>query len=246
VKKPTVGWLVVSGRRGHYDFCDELCAFDLGTGSMYRVAASCSDLALTPGGRVNHGATDAARKLDRERGTVSLGEIREAAWMMLQFGELDERVLSDGFGQALPPGIPPESDGGKTMGELGSFSVSTSSGQTQLDWRVIAAGHDLGTGTITWPRDPDDDVEAYAAELLEVAEASFTPGCPPASPLHHLSLSLRICQPTASTLTLRASIRPPSPCAAPGATSSLTAATAIDLSAIVTSRAEAMGNRRRS
>jgi hypothetical protein len=41
VKKPTAGWLVVSGRRGHYDFCDELRAFDLGPGEA-RVAGRTS------------------------------------------------------------------------------------------------------------------------------------------------------------------------------------------------------------
>ena len=28
------GWLVIRGRRGHYDFCDELHAYDLDSGSM--------------------------------------------------------------------------------------------------------------------------------------------------------------------------------------------------------------------
>src|SRR5262249_15238973 len=105
VKKPTAGWLVVSGRRGHYEFCDELRAFDLATGSAYRVA-SCSGLALMSGGAVDHRATDAARKQDRERGMVSLDEIREAAWMLLQLGELDKDVLTYGFGQAPPKDVP--------------------------------------------------------------------------------------------------------------------------------------------
>jgi hypothetical protein len=189
VQKPTTGWLVVSGRRGHYAFCDELRAFDLATGSAYRVA-SCSGLALVSDGAVDHRATDAARKLDRERGAVSLDEIREAAWMLLQLGELDKNVRTHGFGQAPPPNIPLERvDGEETLGR-GMGSIRWNTGQTQLTWRVVAAARELGGGTITWPRDLNDDTEAYAAELLEVAEASFVPGCPPAAPPAALTAQL--------------------------------------------------------
>ncbi len=180
VKKPTEGWLIVSGRRGHYQFCDEVRAFDLATGSAYRVG-SCSGLALMSGGAVDHRATDAARKTDRERGTVSIEEIREAAWMLLQLGEVDPSVLTSASGHALPGSIALESDGDAMEG-LGLGGMSWSSGQTSLEWRVTAATRELGSGTITWPRDLNDDIEAYATELLEVAEASFTPGCPIAAP----------------------------------------------------------------
>ena len=189
VKKPTDGWLVVSGRRGHYQFCDELRAFDLATGSAYRVG-SCSGLALMSGGGVDHRATDAARRTDRERGTVSLDEIREAAWMLLQLGEVDASVLTHAFGNALPKSIPLESDGIETLG-LGLGSMEINSGQTSLQWRVTTSTRELGSGTITWPRDLNDDVEAYATELLEVAEASFTPGCPAAVPPPALAEQLR-------------------------------------------------------
>jgi hypothetical protein len=183
VKKPTAGWLVVSGRRGHYDFCDELRAFDLATGSAYRVA-SCSGLALVSGGAVDHRATDAARTTERERGTLSLEEIREAAWMLLQLDEIERvPVLTQGIGQALPEGVPLEDDGGGVMSGLGGMmSMSMSSAQTQLRWRVTEGSRELGSGTITWPRDLNDEAEAYATELLDVAEHSFTPGCPPAAP----------------------------------------------------------------
>ena len=180
VKKPTEGWLVVSGRRGHYNFCDELRAFDLATGSAYRVG-SCSGLALMSGGDVDHRATDDARKTSRERGTVSLDEIREAAWMLLQLGELDPSVLLRAVGYALPKSIALESDNHALEG-IGLGGIAWTSGQTSLEWRVTAATRELGRGTITWPRDLNDDVEAYATELLEVAEASFTPGCPTATP----------------------------------------------------------------
>jgi hypothetical protein len=186
---PTEGWLVVSGRRGHYAFCDELRAFDLATGSAYRVA-SCSGLALEAGGSVDHRATDAGRQLARERGTVSLDEIREAAWMLLQLGELDRSVLTSGIGHSLPSGIPRVVDAGATLSERWSGSFRASSAQTALAWRVATAARELGKGTITWPRDLNDDAEAYAAELLEIAEASFTAGCPGTVPPPDLATQL--------------------------------------------------------
>lgn len=71
-----------------------------------------------------------------------------------------------------------------------SISASGSSGNTQLTWRVTTAAGDLGGGTITWPRDLNDDIEAYATELLDVAEHSFMPGCPPATPPPALTAQL--------------------------------------------------------
>lgn len=190
LRKPTQGWLVVSGRRGHYGFCDELRAFDLGIGAAYRVA-SCGALALVSDGSVDHRATDAGRRIESGRGTVSLEEIREAAWMLLLLGELEESVR--GFGQALPEGILivldeiEDAEGGGRI----SGSITGSTGNTLLAWRVAMAGSDLGSGTLTWPRDLNDDAEAHAAELLEVAEASFVPGCPSARPPHGLEKQLQ-------------------------------------------------------
>jgi hypothetical protein len=60
-RAPRRGWFVIKGRRGHYDFCDELRAYDLATGSAY-VAGSCSGLALENDGSVNGQKTDAARR----------------------------------------------------------------------------------------------------------------------------------------------------------------------------------------
>lgn len=181
VRKPTEGWLVVSGRRGHYEFCDETRAFDLATGSAYRVA-SCSGLALRSGGNVDHRATDAARKQERQRGLVSLDEIREAAWMLLQLGELDDNVLVEAFGRQLPDGIPVEGDAAATEWTYGGGTMSSNTAQAPLSWRVTVGPQELGRGTIIWPRDLNDDAEAHATELLAVAEASFVPGCPPSTP----------------------------------------------------------------
>jgi len=90
-------------------------------------------------------------------------------------------VLLRAVGYAVPKSIALESDGHALEG-IGLGGIAWNSGQTSLEWRVTAATRELGRGTLTWPRDLNDDVEAYATELLEVAEASFTPGCPTATP----------------------------------------------------------------
>nr|WP_128798116.1 hypothetical protein [Corallococcus coralloides] len=54
IRAPMDGWLVIRGRRGHYSFCDQLDAFHLGTGTLYR-SSSCSGLALKSDGRVDGG-----------------------------------------------------------------------------------------------------------------------------------------------------------------------------------------------
>ena len=51
-KAPADGWIVVSGRRGHYDFCDTTRAYDLATGAAF-ISDSCSGLALKRDGHVD-------------------------------------------------------------------------------------------------------------------------------------------------------------------------------------------------
>jgi hypothetical protein len=178
VKKPTEGWLIVTGWQGHYDACNERRAFDLATGSAYRVAG-CS--VLLSDGSVDRQATDAARRIVRERGTVSLDKIREAAWILLQLGEIDEWKVITGFGVSLPSGIAPGSDAryGFTSGRGGGMPSSMN---TPVYWEVGMGSRVLGGRDIPWPGDLNNVPEFYAAKLLEVAETSFTPGCPAAKP----------------------------------------------------------------
>jgi len=50
LQSPRVGWLIIRGRRGHYQFCDEVRAHDLET-AQPNVAQSCSRLHRQRGGR---------------------------------------------------------------------------------------------------------------------------------------------------------------------------------------------------
>jgi hypothetical protein len=179
VSAPKKGWLFLRGRRGHYNFCDELRAYDLATGSAY-VAQSCSGLVLREGGSVDGASTDQARKDRRSAGALPLDALREAAWMTMLASEVQERV-AEGWGFALPEGVVPRRTdrwSGITIG--GSWS--TSSAQTTLAWSYAPEGRAVVSGTLTWPEDYNHAGRAHAVELLQVAEAGFTAGCPKAAP----------------------------------------------------------------
>ena len=175
-RAPDRGWLVIRGRRGHYEFCDELGVYDVETGAAY-VAKSCSGLHLRPGGSVNFEATDAARKATVEAGRVNVANLREAVWMILLTPQAQQVYLSADY-FPLPKGMvptPPDSDEGTR-----AFGMSWNSGQTQLSWSWMAAdGHVLASGALTWPSSYSAP-EAHAANLLRVAEFGLSSGCPPA------------------------------------------------------------------
>jgi HEAT repeat protein len=175
-RAPEGGWFVIRGRRGHYEFCDELGVYDVEKGAAY-VAKSCSGLHLRPDGSVNFEATNAARKTTVEAGRVNVGNLREAVWMVVLAPQSQEAYLSADY-FPLPQGMvptPPESDDGRR-----AFGMTWNSGQTQLSWSWIAAdGQVLASGTLTWPSSYSAP-EAHAADLLRVAELGLIPGCPPA------------------------------------------------------------------
>ena len=105
---------MIRGRRGHYEFCDELGVYDLETGAAY-LAKSCSALHLRPGGRVNFEATNAARKAVVEAGRVNVANLREAVWMILLAPQAEEVFLSADY-FPIPKGVvptPPDSDAGR-------------------------------------------------------------------------------------------------------------------------------------
>jgi hypothetical protein len=173
---PDRGWLVIRGRRGHYEFCDELGVYDVETGAAY-VARSCSGLHVLPGGSVNFEATNATRKTVAEAGRVDVANLREAVWMILLAPWAEQVFLSADY-FPLPKDMvptPPDSDaGGRASG------WSWNSGQTQLSWSwLMADGQVLASGTLTWPSSYSAP-EAHAANLLRIAELGLRSECPTA------------------------------------------------------------------
>jgi hypothetical protein len=185
LRAPSRGWLVISGRRGHYDFCDETRAYDLASGAAFRVG-TCSALALRPGGSVDHRATDDGRKVVVELGHLPLDALREAAWMLLLMDEVDEDVRVSGWGQEVPDGME-ILEARYSEGSLANLygwvhGGSFSSGETRLRWRIVREEAELKSGELTWPRERDEPQRHHALTLLKVAEEGFVAGCPGSAP----------------------------------------------------------------
>jgi hypothetical protein len=86
VTAPTAGWLIVTGRRGHYSFCDTTSAYDLATGAAF-VHERCSGLRIVAGGEVDRALTDGDRSekfalgpaLDRQPARGTLDDVAPGA-----------------------------------------------------------------------------------------------------------------------------------------------------------------------
>jgi hypothetical protein len=170
------GWLVISGRRGHYDFCDELHAYDLDSGSVY-IAASCSRLALLRGGSVDIQRTDASRALDTMAGEVSATQLRELLWALMIAPEIKSLARAQVFG--VPSDIPVQFSRRDASPSGTSGHSWGSDAQTTLHWALLEAGVQQARGRITWPNSAHPG-ENYADGLLAVLEKTVTEKCPSA------------------------------------------------------------------
>ncbi len=177
-RAPSRGWLVVAGRRGHYQFCDGIAAYDLVTGSA-AAARSCGGLALANGGLVDGRKTDVSRKAETETGTVSVDNLRELALALVLLDHTGRLAVGEDEA-ALPPrtGVPAARAAGDSRREGTSWMTS---GQTHLTWRWIDGAETLASGELRTP-DSSRAEEAHADHLLEIVEAGLSPGCPRATP----------------------------------------------------------------
>ena len=180
LKAPASGWLIVSGRRGHYSFCEAIGAYHLGTGAAY-IAESCSDLVLDAAGGVDRRATRRSARSRMRTGTLRLDNLREVAWALLLFKEAD-KVQAEGEVHPLPsdltPVLSPKESEGSTVFSGGEWA---STSQTILEWSWRPESGPVATGELTWP-DSSNGVEEHAAGLLDVAERTLIEGCPPSPP----------------------------------------------------------------
>jgi hypothetical protein len=161
-RAPASGWLVLRGRRGHYQWCNELRAYDLATGSAY-IASLCG------------GMTNAPLQIKVERGKLPLDALREAAWMMFLAGMVDRHVIVSGEGRAIPPDLAIRIPKDQAFG-IGIGGFGWSSGRTTLVYQWIRQGKSTATGTVTWP-DAYDAADEHATNLLAIAEAAFVKTC---------------------------------------------------------------------
>lgn len=172
-KAPTSGWFIVSGRRGHYAFCDTTRAYDLASGAAF-VDDSCSGLALLKDGSVDVPETDKSRRPTLRAGVIPVDNLREAVWMILLRSEATLIQLS-AESYPLPAGMTPlvhvvhADDDEIPMGWMHT-------GQTTLTWRWAPNPGVTFAGELTWPNS-SDAAEDHAAALLDVAEQGFVERC---------------------------------------------------------------------
>jgi len=169
-KAPTTGWVVITGRRVHYDFCDTTRPYNLTTGAAF-IDDSCSALALKPGGDVDFGATNKARVESVKVGSIQADNLREAVWMMLFRGEAEELQLKAEY-YPLPAGLSPQVTVRTRRDDLSAASMWANTAQTSLTWRWLPTTGTGFVGEATWPSSYDA-AESHAASLLAVAEEGF-------------------------------------------------------------------------
>jgi hypothetical protein len=180
IRPPTAGWLIISGRRGHYGFCDTTSAFDLESGAAF-IHESCSDLALNSDGSVDRTLTDASR-VDRVRsGKLAVDNLREALWMMLLQEKTSLVQLRSGW-YPLPDGLQTQSVARDPAFDVNAFNgAMVTTAQTELAWRWLPPTGPEIAGMVIWPMSYDA-AEDHAASLLTVAELGLIPGCVPRQP----------------------------------------------------------------
>jgi hypothetical protein len=169
-KAPTTGWIVITGRRGHYDFCDTTRAYSLTTGAAF-IFDSCSALVLKPGGEVDFGTTNNARVESVKVGFIQPDNLREAVWMMLFRGEVEEVQLKAEY-YPLPVSLIPQVTVRAHEDDSSVGGIWANTAQTSLTWRWVPATGTGFVGDLTWPRSYDA-AESHAASLLAIAEAGF-------------------------------------------------------------------------
>jgi hypothetical protein len=185
LRAPEGGWLVVRGRRGHYDFCDEVRAYHLATGAAY-IIQSCSDLVLMKKGHVDAARTDARRQARILAGTLAPEKLKELTWMMLLAPEVKSglqpwaRVLVVPKAFSVEWREKDETGDGDLIGM--GFRTWGHTGQTRLYWTWFPpAKAEPLSGDFSWPDScaPEDN---HVDVLLQETEATFREGCPPLPP----------------------------------------------------------------
>lgn len=177
VKAPDTGWLIVSGRRGHHEFCDTVRAYDLATGAAF-IDDTCSALDFKPDGRLESDMSHRGKARRVKAGAVPVENLRESLWMLLLRGEAEE-VQVDIEYYPVPDGVMPRAVVRLRDDEHADRGGAwTNTGQTQLTWRWIPSAGAVFAGNLTWP-EASNAAESHAAALLDIAEEGFVERCAP-------------------------------------------------------------------
>jgi len=166
---PDRGWLVLRGRRGHYQFAEELRAYDLATGAAY-VAREVGAIVVRPDPATRQGP-------DAYVGRVAPDQLRELAFVLLTrqaIVAVREEVVTAVVPDELPRTLSDDSSAGMFFG--GEYWAS--SGQTRIAF-AFDDGALRRTGEFTWPS-AQDPIDTYVDRLVRVMEAGLVRGCAPA------------------------------------------------------------------
>jgi hypothetical protein len=181
-RAPERGWLIVGGRRGHYDFMDELRAFDLATGAAY-VASTTSARAQPSRKRasVRGRADDKAAS-----GRVETDRARELAFALVTARAVRSIRVHASYVD-VPEGLEVDIGAADEEWRSGHLALNGDSSRTTIRWVMVDQETVSATGELVWPSstDPADD---NADDLMAAVEATFVPGCAPAGPPPQLGL----------------------------------------------------------
>jgi hypothetical protein len=173
------GWLVLRGRRGHYDYCNELRAYDLESGTAY-IAGRCAGRALHSGtGVVAAPSTYGGSALSVLVGVVSPDALRRLAFALA----LGERVETQTKAYArfeIPVDVawPRRDDAMRSKFSMGGMWGH--SAQSEIRFDLVAPGALPISGQFLWP-DSSTIGEQAIDNLIVSTEITFVEGCPKAT-----------------------------------------------------------------
>jgi len=181
------GWLFVE--KPNVAVSDKVCdserAYDLGTGAVFE-ARSCVRWIVKGQGSFDREATEKTRRIESARGSVPRSALSEVVWFLLQMGKLYDRAVSRGY--EVPTGLEPTYTPDEPSAGARGFSFDCrcgNCGEFGL-WTYVIEGSTIAQGVVTtWAPncwETHAGAQAYAAELLNIAERKFVDGCPSENP----------------------------------------------------------------
>jgi hypothetical protein len=123
---------------------------------------------------VDKNATNKGRVQRVSAGSIPVGNLREAVWMMLLRREAEEVQLRAEY-YPLPTGLTPNVTVRHDEGDFVGLGMWGNTGQTSLTWRWTPTTGPAFVGELTWPASYDA-AESHAASLLRCCRGGIRRG----------------------------------------------------------------------
>ncbi len=166
LRAPERGWVLLRGRRGHYQYTDELHAYDLGTGAAY--------VARRHG--ILFGAPDAQIRVESRVGRVPVDALRQLAFALISRPAIAELRRVPYFARLPDPFLPSVPDAPRADIPV-DLRRAPRNGQTGIE-TVYFDGDTRELGELTTPM--ATDLDGVLLALLGAMEQNFAAGCAPA------------------------------------------------------------------